>query len=221
VVAAVRTAATALPEKSSDRISSGPISSSPISPSRASPSTSAASPSKGAASVSKREPAVDSNATSERGAGRSSFEQGWREELAAALPSPALAYATRAASETLDLSLDRDESENSLLHTLLPATSVTPLPAQWLAAADRIADTPASFVAMAPRTLPDLARVSPEVFTGSIGDEDGGASPAPFSNSRLFPPLLTLLAIPEPASALLLGAALAGLAAVRRRERRG
>ena len=71
VVAAVHSAATALPEKPSGGISSGPISSSPISPSHASPNTSAGSPSQGAESVSKREPAADFHEVSERGAGRS------------------------------------------------------------------------------------------------------------------------------------------------------
>ena len=216
-VAGVRASALPLPERASGPLSSSPISSGPISPIHASRSPSVVVPSRGAGSVA----AADSHETSQRGAGRSSSEKSWREEFAAALPSPALAYATRAASEPVDLSLDRDEWKDSLLHTLLPATSVTPLPAQWLAAADPIADTPASYVAMAPHTLPDLARVSPEVFAGLLHAEDGAASPAAFSNSRLFPPIFTLLAIPEPASALLLGAALAALAAPRRRGRRG
>jgi len=220
-VTAVRASAIPLPEKSSGRNSSGPISSNRISPSHASPSTSSASPSRGAGSVPKREPAKDSHATSERGADWSSIEKGWREELASALPSPALAYATRAASEPVDLSLDRDPWPGSLLHTLLPATSVTALPAEWLAAGDRIADTPTSLVAMARHTLPVLALVSPEVFAGSTDAEDGAAHPAAFSSSRLFPSAFTLLAIPEPGSALLLGAGLAGFAAAGCRVRRG
>jgi len=210
-VAAVPGAAPVLPEKSPGRTSP-----SPISPSHASPRPSVPSPSKAEKSVSKRERDADFHETTERGTGRSSNEKGWREELADSLPSPALANAIRTASEPLDLSLDRDESKDSLLHKLLPAPSVTPQPAQWLAAADPIAEAPDNFVAVNPHTLPDFARALAEDFGLSSDAEDGASSPP-----WLFSPILTSHVIPEPASALLLGAALAGLAALRRRSHRG
>jgi len=67
-----------------------------------------------------------------------------------------------------------------------------------------------------PHTLPDFARALAEDF-GLSSDAEDGASSTPW----LFSPILTSHVIPEPASALLLGAALAGLAALRRRSHRG
>ncbi len=145
------------------------------------------------------------------------IDKTWREGVAAAPNSPALAHATREAKDALDLWLERGRSKGSPFEVALPLT--TP-PQLRSFASDPMPAASDRGVPETPLRAFDLPLPGPAAFARPGDDGAEEASPTFGSGSHRFLPVLAVLAIPEPGSAALLGAALAGLAAARRRERR-
>jgi hypothetical protein len=156
------------------------------------------------------------NAPLAESAGSRGIEKTWRDAFAAAPSSPA--HAIPEAKESLDLSLEGGGRKSPPLDAALPAVAVvTPPQRQSLAWDPRPADSEHGGPET-PLHLFDLPLPAPAVFARSSDDDAEEASPTIGSGSRHFLPVLAVLAIPEPGSAVLLGAALATLAVARRRE---
>jgi hypothetical protein len=151
-------------------------------------------------------------------AGSGGGEKTWREDIAAT-PAPVV-RALRDARESLDLSLERGARARSPLDVALPPMVAAALPQLRSFSWDSKPGDSDRGAWETPRRLLDLPSPTPEVFARSNRDGADEALPMLGSGANRFLPVLAMLAIPEPGSAVLLGTALALLAAARRCERR-
>jgi hypothetical protein len=149
------------------------------------------------------------------------IEEAWQQGVAAVPHTPAVAPATSEAKKALDLWLERGGLKGSPFAIALPAVAAAAPPQLRPFAPDPTPAPADRGVSETPLRAFDLPLPGPAAFARPGDDDAEEASPTFGPGSHRFLPVLTVLAIPEPGSAALLGAALAGLAAARRRERRG
>ncbi len=151
---------------------------------------------------------------------RGGIEKGWHDGFAAAASSPALANAIRETHKGIDLSLADRGRAREHVDVMLPIHEAAAPALALLAASDRpLRSELERFVS---ETLPGLRELSlptQDAFAAAPSDGRADFEDEGFPSSRGFLPVLTLLAIPEPTSAALVGATLATLALVRRRGR--